>query len=573
MKLFFTSNSSVSAKFRWVLVLSVFFLGFFKTSSAHQVINYNVPCFTQGNTVTIGVAVTNTGVGNFFHWQYRATPGGAWVWLANGNNVINGHTFNVTGASVVSTTVNSTPDLVISNVGSPAYTTQLDNVEFRVLMTDALDPETNPSVAIFGGEEYFDIQAKYIRIKARPATENCFSNCSGNSLVINPALVPPPLGDYFGGFEVSGGSATDNFSTPGINGTTSRAATDIVQWTGGPLGATPLYRVINNADSINTSYDAFAPRSGRQMLVVCNNNSASNRVWYRTIAVANPAEYYNGQITFRVWLAKVDATDACMVLEVKGATTQGGSVSSFAGNSITQNVTGTAGTWVQATLSVVLPPNTYKKLEISIHGCNSTPASVAIDDICLLEPAAGVVPVVLTELKGSYSKGVAHLVWGTEQEINSSDFVIEHSTDGQNFGTLGNVSAAGYSSRMLSYKFDDIKANAGANYYRLRMVDKDGQFKYSNTVLVNVNIKGFFVTAIYPSPFVDKVNVSVSSEKSAQATVRIYDITGKVIIRKDALVNKGITTITLDNLGKLSKGLYFVELNSDGIKYAEKLIK
>ncbi len=557
------------------LLLS-FLLLFGKVSSAHTILYFTQPCFTQGANVTVGIKVILSGVGSYYHWQYRTAPGGTWTWLANGNNSINGRVFSVANASLVSNVADYAPDLVISNVGSPAYTTQLDNVELRVIMTYGLDPQTNPypGTAAWGAEEFANSnQAKYIRLMAKAPAENCYSNCSGNALVI-PTSGPESISNYYGGFETGNGAANDNFSTPGTYGATSRAATDITKWTGGSLGTSPRYRVISNADSMNSAFTAFAPHTGNQMLVVSRNNSVTNRLWYRTIAVPNAANFYNGSIVFKAWFAKVDATDACMVLEVKGATTQSGTVASFSGNSISQSITGAAGNWIQVTYNINLPQNTYKKLEFSIHSCNASVASVAIDDICLVEPiAAAPLPVTLLPLQGSYADGIAHLTWATQQESNSSYFEIERSTNGTDFTTAGKVFANGNSSRLIAYKFDDAKAAAGVNYYRLRMVDNNGYFEYSNIISLTVNIKGLFVTGAYPSPFTDKVNISISSENATRADIRLYDITGRVLAIKNAVVNKGITTISLDNLGNLTKGMYVVEVNCGGKKFTERMIK
>jgi methionine-rich copper-binding protein CopC len=559
-----------------IVIATAFSMLLSKSSSAHTVVYYTPSCFTQGSTVTVGVKVVAAGAGSYYHWQYRTSPSSAWVWLSNGNNSINSRTFSVTGASQTSAVINYTPDLVISNVGSPAYTTQLDNIELRVIMTNALDPQTNPypATAAWGGEEYNNAyEAKYIKLLAKAGSDNCYSNCAGNILVANPALVAPPISDYFGGFEVGSGAATNNFSTPGTYGATSRAASDITQWTSGALGTAPRYRVMNNPDSMNTAFTAIAPHSGNQMLVVSRNDNATNRLWYRTIAVANSSNIYNGQVTFKAWFAKVDATNASMVLEVKGATTESGTVSSFSNNSATQTISGNAGNWVQVSLTVTLPLNTYKKLEFSIHSNNSAVSSVAIDDICLMEPAFGALPVVMSPLKSLYADGVTHLTWATEQESNSNYFEIEHSTNGTDFTAVGKVFANGNSSKTIAYKFDDVKTAAGINYYRLRMVDKDGRYDFSNTVSVNVTIKGLFVTGVYPSPFTDKVSISISSESSTQALVKLHDITGRIISQQKAMVNKGVTTVTVENLGNLAKGMYVVEVNCNGTNYTQKLVK
>ncbi len=581
MKNNFTTRKRVFVKIYSVLFLTGLLLGSAEKTSAHKVEKYTVSCFLQGETVTIHTKVTSTGYNSYSHWQYRLTPGGPWVYLANGNNTINGHTFNVTGASGPTFIVDSIDNLVIENVGSPAYTTQLDNVEFRVLMTDfGLDPETNPwpTIPVYGAEEYGDKDAKYIRIRTRPAGENCFSACTNNMLVLNPALVPPPQEDYFGGFEVPG-AGTNNFSSPGTNGVTAKAYTDLTQWTTGTLGANPRYRIISNPDSMNTDFSAFAPHTGMNMMVVNANNSCTNRVWYRTIAVTNTSQFYQGSIIFRGWFAKIssDEADPAVMLEVRGGTTVTATTAAyFSLGNVTQTITGTPGTWVQLSVVINIPVNTYKKLEISIktpNACGGNAAYVAIDDLCLLEPVSGLLPIVMTPLKAAYMNGVSHLTWSSLQEQNTSYFEIQKSYDGVNFDHLSDLPAKGSSDVVVNYSFDDIKANAGINYYRLKLMDRDGQYQYSNIAAVNVNIKGIHVTGIYPAPFTDRINVTVSSEAKTQATLSLFDNAGKLLGTQQHMVNKGINNLVMLDLDKLAKGFYTIRIQVGDEVTVKKLIK
>lgn len=571
-----STKAGVSARISMILFILALSLTSVKTSSAHEVLKYSVPCFLQGETVRITPTVQFTGYNTYFHWQYRPSPGSAWVWLANGNNVINGHTFNISGASQVSYIENYTVDLVIANVGT-AYTSELDNLEFRVLMTDfGLDPELNPTVPIYGGEEYNDKTAKYIRIRSKPGSENCYSGCTGNMLVLNPAAVPPALTDYFGGFEIPGAGA-NNFSTPGTNGITTKAFTDLAQWTSGTLGTNPRYRVINNADSMNTAYSAFAPHSGMNMMVVNANNSCTNRVWYRTIAVSNTTQFYQGSMVFRAWFAKIDGgVNPNVSLEIKGGTAVTSATSSYTSlGSVTQSIAGPAGTWVQLTLSINIPVNSYKKLEISIktpNGCTA-PVNIAIDDLCLIEPVSGILPIVLTPLKAAYSDGVTHLSWSSLQELNSSYFEVQRSSDGTNFSSIGKINAKGNSETEVNYRFDDIKANSGTNYYRLKLVDKDGYYQNSNIVALTVNIKGMNVTGVYPAPFSDKVNITVSSELKDQAVISLFDNTGKLLVTQQNILNKGINNLTVENLGNLAKGFYIMKIQAGEKILIKKLVK
>lgn len=553
-------------------------LGLGKNSSAHKVEKYTVSCFLQGETVTIHAMVSSIGYNSYMHWQYRVSPGGAWVYLANGNNIINGRTFYITGASQPTYIEDSTENLVIANVGSPAYTTQLDNVEFRLLMTDfGLDPETNQGIPVYGGEEYGDKYAKYIRIRARPAGENCYSACTNNMLVLNPAAVPPALEEYFGGFEVPGGAA-NNFSTPGTNGVTARAATDVTQWTTGTLGANSRYRIVNNPDSMNTSFSAFAPHSGMNMMVVNANNSCTNRVWYRTITVANTAQFYQGSMIFRAWFSKIGSAtaDPAVMLEIKGGTAVTSSTASYVSlGSTTQTISGTPGTWVQLVLQVNIPVNSYKKLEVSIKTPNSctSAAYVAIDDLCLIEPVSGLLPIVMTPLKASYANSISHLYWSSLQEQNCSYFEVQRSNDGVNFNYLAKVMAKGSSDAEVNYHFDDIKADAGVNYYRLKLVDRDGHYQYSNIATINVNFKGMTITGVYPAPFTNKVNIAVAGEVTGKAVINLFDDTGKLLATQQSIINKGMNNLVLDNLDKLAKGFYILKIQVGDAVMVKKLIK
>jgi len=188
-------------------------------------------------------------------------------------------------------------------------------------------------------------------------------------------------------------------------------------------------------------------------------------------------------------------------------------------------------------------------------------------------PASSVLPVVLTPLKGYYSKGVSHLYWSSLQESNSSHYEVERSNDGVNFYQVGKVTAKGSSDKVVDYSFDDLRSNSGFNYYRLKLLDKDGKFQYSNIEVLNVNIKGIYVTGIYPGPFTDKVNVTISSEITARSKIDLFDNTGKLVVSQQAVLNKGVTNLVVDKLDNLPKGFYFIKVQAGETIIVNKLIK
>ena len=135
------------------------------------------------------------------------------------------------------------------------------------------------------------------------------------------------------------------------------------------------------------------------------------------------------------------------------------------------------------------------------------------------------------------------------------------------------MTAQSTSDKEVDYSFDDLKSNAGLNYYRFKLVDKDKQFQYSNVTVVNVNIKGVDITGIYPGPFIDKINVTISSEVQAIGKVDLFDNNGKLLISQQAVLSKGVTNLAIDKLDNLGKGLYIIKVQAGETIVVKKIMK
>ena len=92
-----------------------------------------------------------------------------------------------------------------------------------------------------------------------------------------------------------------------------------------------------------------------------------------------------------------------------------------------------------------------------------------------------ILPVIISSFTVSRVGKSAMLNWQTSSELNFSYFSIERSTNGTNFSEIGKVNAVGNSSITQSYSFQDLAYTNGLNYYRLKLVNKDGSFNYSIT--------------------------------------------------------------------------------------------
>lgn len=108
-------------------------------------------------------------------------------------------------------------------------------------------------------------------------------------------------------------------------------------------------------------------------------------------------------------------------------------------------------------------------------------------------------PIELTSLTGQMEDGNARVSWTTQTETNNHFFSVERSTDGKNFRVVGDVEGSGTTSMPVSYEFIDQLPPIGILYYRLRQVDYDGAYSYSDVIRVDNTVGGTQLIAT-PNP-------------------------------------------------------------------------
>ena len=189
-----------------------------------------------------------------------------------------------------------------------------------------------------------------------------------------------------------------------------------------------------------------------------------------------------------------------------------------------------------------------------------------------LKSAPGVVfPLTLDQFNGNYAAGVIHLKWTTFTATNMDHFDIERSIDGVNFRKIGTMNALGVNTD--SYSFTDLTADRGSSFYRLAMVDEDGNYTYSKAITVSVDFKGISVSVVYPNPFSKRVQVKIDADKSEQVTIRVIDNSGVVVRTQIAKVFPGENNIVIQNVAELPGGVYFLEVIGDHRSMKTKLMK
>ena len=187
-------------------------------------------------------------------------------------------------------------------------------------------------------------------------------------------------------------------------------------------------------------------------------------------------------------------------------------------------------------------------------------------------PANYIATAALGQFTGGYSSGFVQLQWATSSEVDMHHFEVERSTDGISFRKIGKILGKGDVNTRAEYTYLDILAEKGSNFYRLVIIDKDGNFSYSKIITIGVE-KGISLFVVYPNPFGKKVQVKFISDAPDQATMRIIDNSGKVIATQTDPVQKGENRISIRNVDNLPGGIYYLELITKDKNIRTKLMK
>lgn len=151
-------------------------------------------------------------------------------------------------------------------------------------------------------------------------------------------------------------------------------------------------------------------------------------------------------------------------------------------------------------------------------------------DITLGNVGLGVNPLPVSWL---YFKGAAfpegnRLEWATSTERNTAFFEIESAPDARHFVSIGKIEAQGYSQEEETYHFIDLRHTAALSYYRIRQVDKDGKYSFSEVIALS----GHSETKVYPNPFREKLTVEYASTDGAVGLIRIFNSLGQPILQE-----------------------------------------
>ena len=241
---------------------------------------------------------------------------------------------------------------------------------------------------------------------------------------------------------------------------------------------------------------------------------------------------------------------------------------------------GTLNTWTKSICSIGnwLNGKTIDKITIGYdHAVQTGDFSGYIDDIQINDQSYMLLPMRLTSFSASAVKDDVVIKWQTSEESNLYKYEIERSLNGLSFNTIKEqlpISRKGVKNYSATDRELPLNENIASQlYYRLKTINTDGGFAYSNIQKVNFGNAGNIKINVFPNPFTNKVDVSLNVDKEGYVETSISDVLGKVLISKKSKVQKGISTISINEVQNLPKGVYFLKVKAGSAIQTVKLEK
>jgi hypothetical protein len=145
--------------------------------------------------------------------------------------------------------------------------------------------------------------------------------------------------------------------------------------------------------------------------------------------------------------------------------------------------------------------------------------------------ATNIVPVELYSFSSSVEGNTVNLSWLTATELNNRGFEIERSFNKSNWSTIGFKEGKGTTSEPQQYSYSDNLSGVVSSrlYYRLKQIDFDGNFEYSNIIEVEIAPLVFSLSQNYPNPFNPSTKINYSIPQSSNVVIKVFDILGNEV--------------------------------------------
>lgn len=224
---------------------------------------------------------------------------------------------------------------------------------------------------------------------------------------------------------------------------------------------------------------------------------------------------------------------------------------------------GIDGTW--QTIKPTIANNLAKSLTID----NQTSFSefTATDILAVL-------PIHFLVFNGQIFDKSIKLHWIVQDNDNNSYYEVQRSNNATNFITIGTV----FNNNSKDYQFIDTNILLSVSqkcYYKLKIVDRNGSISYSNILPIRINdiLNDIEINAMYPNPFSANFNIAIEALKEQTVGICIINKMGQELYKKGYKILKGTTILDVNELTRLPKGNYSLQVFTENKKLIYTITK
>ena len=180
-------------------------------------------------------------------------------------------------------------------------------------------------------------------------------------------------------------------------------------------------------------------------------------------------------------------------------------------------------------------------------------------------PGLSALPVDILFFAGKLDGSLLNLTWEVGQEINLKHYEVEESINGVDYKTIHIQKANSQKQYFYAHSLESLRGRR--LFYRIKKVDADGKFAYSDVFTIHLPLNVKF--DVYPNPVKNELTLRFNNNSNESAQLEIVDLVGKTLLNKKVLISNGVVKT---NIESLSNGTYFVKMNYRGEVLTSRII-
>ena len=201
------------------------------------------------------------------------------------------------------------------------------------------------------------------------------------------------------------------------------------------------------------------------------------------------------------------------------------------------------------------------------EGCLDS--EICVPESCSCETA---LPISLLAFGGSVIDKNVELIWSTASETNNAGFEVQRITlESESWETLGFIEGMGTTTVAHQYEYVDQQALTGESYYRLKQIDFDGNYHFSNVISIEMGLSSANPYEISPNPVGESLNIQLNYKNSKKIDLELYNASGQAIWKNSQVSSTASLSFDTKKIG-LAPGIYYMHFINSGEIEIQKIV-